>query len=174
MDGRTPPLLSARPYRSHKVPACDRCRSRKTRCDIDGTGQPCRFCCERGEACSYTLNVRQTKRKRLGGRGSREVQSPLEEESTNQTTPTESSLMMNPPMSEDITILEHYLTPQAGEGSATGKPYSTISNTPGNPIVYLSVPRRRKGLRSATDPGKMQREIIENILHPFADEVRKL
>jgi len=82
--------------------------------------------------------------------------------------------MMNPPMAEDIAVLEQYLTSQTPKGRAAAKPYSTISNAPGNPIVYLAVPRRREGLKSAVDPGRVQREIIEQILNPFTSEVRKL
>jgi len=82
--------------------------------------------------------------------------------------------MMNPPMAEDIAVLKQYLTSRTSDGRAMAKPYSTISDAPGNPIVYLTVPKRRKGLRIAADPGRTQREIIEQVLHPFAAEVRKL
>jgi hypothetical protein len=82
--------------------------------------------------------------------------------------------MMNPPMAEDIAVLEQYLTSQTPQGRAAAKPYSTISNAPGNPIVYLTIPRRREGLKSAVDPGRVQREIIEQILSPHTSEVRKL
>lgn len=82
--------------------------------------------------------------------------------------------MMNPHMAEDITILEQYLSSQTTESNATTKPYSMVSSaSEQNPIVYLNVPRRRKGLASAVDPGRTQREIIEQILSPFAAEVRK-
>ncbi|KAF2690747.1 hypothetical protein K458DRAFT_438552 [Lentithecium fluviatile CBS 122367] len=81
---------------------------------------------------------------------------------------------MNPTMAEDIAVLEQYLTSQAPEGRAATKPYSTISNAPGNPIIYLAVPRRRKGLKSAIDPGRTQREVVEQVLSPFTSEVRKL
>jgi hypothetical protein len=77
-------------------------------------------------------------------------------------------------MAEDIAVLEQYLTSRTAEGNAAAKPYSTISSARGNPIVYLTVPRRRKGLISAIDPGRTQREMIEQILSPFAAEVRSL
>lgn len=192
MDGQTPPALSARPYRSHRVPACDRCRQRKIRCNIDIAGQSCRFCRERNDACSYSQkdpreqsspvqSQRPLKRVRQSHGVARAWNThPRPEESlaqfpsVNGTSPTESSLMMNPPMAEDIAVLEQYLTSQASEERAATRPYSTISNVPGNPIVYLTVPRRRKGLRSAVDPGRTQREIIEQILSPFTSEVRRM
>ncbi|CAO2654932.1 Nn.00g116650.m01.CDS01 [Neocucurbitaria sp. VM-36] len=89
-------------------------------------------------------------------------------------SPTESSLMMNPPMAEDIAVLQQYLTSHTTEGNPAAKLYKTISNAPGNPIIYLTVPKRRKGLNTASDPGRTQREIIEQILNPFAAEVRRL
>jgi hypothetical protein len=82
--------------------------------------------------------------------------------------------MLNPPMAEDIQILEHYLTSNATVGTATGKPYSVIPSAPGKPIVYLTVPRRREGLRVGIKPGMKQREIMEQVLGPLKDEVVKL
>lgn len=82
--------------------------------------------------------------------------------------------MMTPHMAEDIIVLEQYLTSQPSKGSITTTSYKTISNTTGDPIVYLTVPRMRKGLRSSTDPAKIQREIIEQVLSPFTDQVRTL
>lgn len=36
--------VTVRPYRSHKVPACDRCRARKLRCTVDLKDKPCLLC----------------------------------------------------------------------------------------------------------------------------------
>lgn len=50
----------ARPYRSHRVPACDRCRQRKIRCKIATIGQPCELCAEKGFNCLFSgSNSRQ-------------------------------------------------------------------------------------------------------------------
>jgi hypothetical protein len=77
-------------------------------------------------------------------------------------------------MAEDITVLEQYLTYNPTGAQFIAKPYRTVSTTSGNPIVYLTVPRIRKGLKSSTDSGRTQREIIEQVLSPFAAEVRQL
>ena len=37
-------VTSSRPYRLHRIPACDRCRTRKIRCVIDLGGEPCLLC----------------------------------------------------------------------------------------------------------------------------------
>jgi len=90
------------------------------------------------------------------------------------TSPMESSVMMDPHMAEDITVLEQYLSQKPTESQAMAKPYRTVSTASTNPIVYLTVPRVRKGLKTSADPGGTQREIIEQVLNPHAAEVRKL
>jgi hypothetical protein len=86
--------------------------------------------------------------------------------------------MMNPHMAEDITVLQQYLTPTTStptKRSTPLKPYSTISTSSGDiPVVYMTVPKRRQGLRAAVDPGRAQREVIEQVLNPLASEVRKV
>ncbi|KAL6234327.1 hypothetical protein BDW75DRAFT_241228 [Aspergillus navahoensis] len=42
----------ARPYRSHKVPACDFCRKRRSRCTQEVADQPCLLCRMHGATCS--------------------------------------------------------------------------------------------------------------------------
>lgn len=177
----------SRPYRSHKVPACDLCRHRKIRCNIDIPGQPCRFCRERELTCEYTQKTEHNdaespaKRRKTQAAASfpmgvsRTAEKGLAQfPSVAGTSPTESSLILNPPMAEDIEILEHYLTSNGPGSASTGKPYSLISSGPGNPIVYLTVPRRRKGLPTVADPGRSQREVIEQILGPFKEDVINL
>lgn len=173
-----------RPYRSHKVPACDVCRRRKIRCDIDMPRQPCRFCRERNLTCNYSpphsqdySNDLSSKRRRMEPADN----SSWEIENNSRlfpgvvgTSPDQSSLLLNPPMAEDIEILEHYLSSTRSSRQFTAKPYKVVSNTAGKPIVYLTVPRRRKGLRSTTDPGRSQREIVEQILGPHKNDVVQL
>ncbi|KAL3462237.1 fungal-specific transcription factor domain-containing protein [Aspergillus heterothallicus] len=43
---------SARPYRSHKIPACDFCRKRRSRCTQEIADQPCLLCRMHGASCS--------------------------------------------------------------------------------------------------------------------------
>ncbi|PVI07981.1 hypothetical protein DM02DRAFT_608589 [Periconia macrospinosa] len=194
MDGDATAPASARPYRSHKVPACNRCRYRKIRCEIDLPSQPCRFCRESQSSCNYSqpkqnvlaLSARSHRPVRKYTRkihersqestcSSRTYQDSVTRLSgATGTSLTQSSLMLNPPMAEDITILERYLTSQSSGARVTSKVYSTISDAPGDAIVYLTVPRPSKGLKPPLDPGRTQREVIEQVLNPFASEVRRL
>ncbi|RDW82615.1 hypothetical protein BP6252_03727 [Coleophoma cylindrospora] len=48
----TPSPSSSRPYRSHRIPACDFCRRRKSRCTQDLANRPCLLCRLHGVECS--------------------------------------------------------------------------------------------------------------------------
>ncbi|EEH18715.2 hypothetical protein PABG_01034 [Paracoccidioides brasiliensis Pb03] len=45
--------VGTRPYRSHKIRACDLCRRRKSRCTVDLPGQSCQLCRLQGADCHY-------------------------------------------------------------------------------------------------------------------------
>ncbi|GAB1741313.1 hypothetical protein NU219Hw_g6551t1 [Hortaea werneckii] len=92
----------------------------------------------------------------------------------NGISPDESSVIINPTMAEDIEVVEHYLPPEANKDGATTKPYSLVPSAEGRPIIYLTVPRRRRGLRTDTNPGSTQREILEQILGPRKEAVIRL
>ncbi|KAF1846561.1 uncharacterized protein K460DRAFT_417615 [Cucurbitaria berberidis CBS 394.84] len=167
-----------RPYRSHAIPACDYCKKRKIRCDIDLPGQPCRFCRTRQETCSYTQQEKMT--------GEASSAGGIEQNTDHRRGDGRAMYRMIEAwrplqlvgMEKTYLYCNNTLAPirpkHTAEGNPAAKLYNTISNAPGNPIVYLTVPRRRKGLNTAVDPGRTQRDIIEQILSPFAAEVRRL
>ena len=188
------PHPEPRPYRSHKAPACDLCRTRKIRCHNDIAGQACRFCREKGVTCivsstggsvsSPAPGPRRAKRRRTSTTVDPSSVTRHSEGHHNGlsqypgvvgTSPTESSLLMNPTMAEDIKVLEKYLTAKpTGASSGARLPYSVISDVPGKPIIYLTYSRRRKGLQLPVDPGNSQREIIDQVLHPHQAEIINL
>lgn len=47
------PAEGARPYRSHKIRACDLCRRRKVRCLVETPGQPCALCKTHNAHCHH-------------------------------------------------------------------------------------------------------------------------
>lgn len=71
---------------------------------------------------------------------------------------------------EDIQILEKYLTKEHPYSKPSPQ-YNTIARSPGNPVLYLSVPKRREGLKLEKNPGTSQKEILEQILGPFRDDL---
>lgn len=137
--------IGSRPYRSHKVPACDLCRNRKIRCNIDVAGEPCRFCRERHLSCEYTskatvddgLRPPPAKRRRTHA-DDHDVATPVKSTerglaqfpSIAGTSPEESSIMLNPPMAEDIEVLEHYLSSGRYQPKPHGHSFVGIARNP--------------------------------------------
>ena len=92
------------------------------------------------------------------------------------TSPEEcSTLPANPTMAEDLNILEAYITSQP-EVTVLGKrPYSQISKSANDSVMYLPVPKRRPKLSARKDPpGRVQRDIMDEVLGPSKEEVIKL
>src|ERR1700761_4088271 len=173
----------SRPYRSHIVPACDECRRSKIRCIVDMSGPPCQMCRKRQTECQ--INTRRQKirasRGHIVGKTALKYQQPQTQKelgeglsqfpSVTGVSPTESSVLLNPTMAQDVEVLERYLTAQGQPTISSSRPYRTIWNSLGKPIIYLTVPRYRQGFRSEFDPGRTQREILENILGPLKSEL---
>ncbi|KAK8181357.1 hypothetical protein BC567DRAFT_284706 [Phyllosticta citribraziliensis] len=76
-------------------------------------------------------------------------------------------------VAEDVQILLHHLE-TGSTGKRPAQRYTVASSTPGKPVLHMAIPRAREGSRPAKDPGRGQREILEQILGPFADHVVKL
>jgi len=180
--------LQSRPYRSHRVPACIRCRSRKIRCHIDIPGEPCLSCRERRLKCQYVEHSDNTspsesgnaKRRRLSnGDGhengmTRPRSAPvLHKPSTHPSA----SIMLAPHIAEDVEILQRHISQHqtASGGSVThpdsSETYKTLSHDTRNPIVYLTVPRFRTGLAPRVGAGTEQLEIITQLMGVFHHEV---
>ncbi|KAH7419296.1 hypothetical protein BKA64DRAFT_650497 [Cadophora sp. MPI-SDFR-AT-0126] len=60
-----PQLPVSRPYRSHKIRACDACRKRKVRCDVTSIGEDCQLCREQGKSCQYSVEEKPPRLRRL-------------------------------------------------------------------------------------------------------------
>ncbi|OJD35573.1 c6 transcription factor [Diplodia corticola] len=209
--------LQSRPYRSHRVPACDRCRRRKIRCNITATGQPCELCAEKGLSCLFTGTrtsnarppaahpgrpspARAGRRSRLeNARPSSVSRARASDSAVSEGSPTaprhlrdtsapstrngdravsgpagEASIVIGPLVAEDVQILQRYLTAEPRTGLHSSQPYSVVSNAPGDPMIYLALPRHREGLKLAKDSGRSQREILDQILGPKKQEVVQL
>lgn len=90
-------------------------------------------------------------------------------------TPSESSpVMVDPTMADDLDVLERHLSSRPGADGRDTQPYIRISDSPGESIVYRTVPRLREGLQSTSNPGVAQREVMENVLGPLKTYVIQL
>lgn len=181
-------LPEGRPYRSHKFPACTACRHRKGRCHVEDPTQPCRYCRQRSLACDHGVGAnaprghrkhtqRNSQRPRTGAISDAPAENSLLPQISfdDMQTPSESSpVMVDPTMADDIDVLERHLASRNVSDSPVAQRYVRISGSPGESIVYRTVPRLRKGLQSTTEPGVTQREIIENVLGALTVHVIQL
>ncbi|KAJ5888186.1 hypothetical protein N7495_008227 [Penicillium taxi] len=217
-------FAGARPYRSHKVRACDLCRKRKSRCIVETLGQSCLMCRMQGADCHYqdeanadvsvlstlesnsVVNMSGQKRKRnnspdklsnseshipahitshqltsgpspqgtnssSGRRGSDSRRKGYDDDRHN-----ESVLIVGPMVAEDAQVIEKHMPPERSSLSEEPQshPYNIYSSDPRKPVLYTTIPRRRKGMRVGVPPGENQKEILEQILGPFKHDLVKL
>jgi hypothetical protein len=177
--------IQTRPYRSHKVPACTRCRSRKIRCHIDIPGEPCLSCRERRLKCQYIESSntsspsdegRPAKRRRHSepeDAPSRPRSAPVLHKATNNPS---ASIMLAPHLAEDVDIFNRHLLRHRNAEGDEDEPskYQTLRHDVNDPVVYLSVPRFRTGLPPGSGCGREQREVVDQIMGPFKREVVEL
>ncbi|KAF3905486.1 hypothetical protein ABW20_dc0107944 [Dactylellina cionopaga] len=195
--------MEHRPYRSHKVPACARCRQRKIRCKIDLPNQPCLFCREKGVACQLPsaspedtaaasahttssngngaslLGSHPAKRRRYdvdsssGPPGIASSVSPLGTNTAAENSAGKSAIIVGPAVAEDVEIIQRHMsiTPQSQRHSSNA---TYASEDPGGSVVYVTIPKYRRGFQPKLDTGDKQREIIEQIFGPFKKEAIRL
>ncbi|KAK6363700.1 hypothetical protein TWF730_001120 [Orbilia blumenaviensis] len=236
--------MEHRPYRSHKVPACARCRQRKIRCKIDLPNQPCLFCREKGVACqipsstspddsstsnsnsshhSSTSNsnftssssasslstsnhhhynnnsnsgggsINPTKRRRYDSEQQHQHHhghNIHHHHHSNSLSDGKSSIIVGPSVAEDVEIVQRHMsiTPQSHRHNSSttcnNTSNATASNTttttyateagPSGSVVYVTVPKYRRGVQPKLDTGDKQREIIEQIFGPFKKEAIRM
>lgn len=187
-------MVTRRPYRSHKVPACSTCRQRKIRCQVDDSALACQYCRRRHLDCNHGMNREDgaafdnvsrpppAKRARRASARSENEGSPngnadlFGQDVSGMTYETDetSPVMVNPSMAEDVEILERHLATQNDSGLSETRPYLRLCSADGDSIVYRTVARRRRGLQTSSIPGSSQLEIVENVLGSFKIEVLKL
>lgn len=176
----------SRPYRSHKIPACNSCRKRKIRCEIDAASNSCRMCRERDTKCEFSRTMHQRSNHRLSGlrardgrshgEGMSETRLPRSSGTQHHTSPEEcQSLIANPTMAEDLDILESYITSRSTTAFASMRTYIRSSRKRNESVTYLPVPERRPKLSSRKAPsGTEQRTIMDQVLGLQKEEVVKL
>jgi hypothetical protein len=182
---------AGRPYRSHKLPACERCRRRKVRCTMDVPGQGCLLCRLQSARCKKVDEPGGTGDSNIDGRPPKRPRPDpqLPSESQQITDPASPSILfqpcgahrtapgddqerhatiVGPVAAEDIHIIEKYLisqrVPQASKKTSS---YNVVSNDPSRPVLYQSIPARTKSLNTEAPSGSSQRVIFEQILGPL-------
>lgn len=89
----------------------------------------------------------------------------------------ESVFIVGPVVADDAQVIEQHMPPEGGSNKAevrNSHPYNVYSNDPRKPILYTTVSRWRRGVRVGTPPGENQKEILEQILGPFKQDLVRL
>lgn len=94
-----------------------------------------------------------------------EIAQPLDHPST------DSTVIVGPVLVEDIQILGPYLSKGNETKQFNTGRQNTASGPSRNPLLYLSVPRRRRGLQPAKDPGSQQRLVLSQLMGPFTEDL---
>lgn len=205
-----PLVVTMRPYRSHKIPACDRCRRQKRRCTNGGPGNSCLLCRLQNTPCQYSEPAGERRLGRPPSKAASEVisrpdglQSPSSgrnartpiSSSTRRTRPrynqateesiggahysgnlnnedsvAKSSMIVSPVITEDIQVLDQFMSDKSSN-TTRRRPQNLHSDGSDDPVLYLSVPRRREGLVLAENPGIKQKTIISHLVAPYANEL---
>lgn len=179
--------VGVRPYRSHKIRACDHCRRRKQRCIVPSAGEPCQLCSQKSISCSYISTPSRRKIRVTDNAASFPTDGRTHVSVTHETStvsqngsiqvPTtsdnlrskdniqQSTHIVGPDVSEDAHIIEQYMTPSSTVGSRSNRvSYNVFSADRERPILYTKIDRRRAGLMMSERPGLKQRIIMEQIL----------
>ncbi len=180
-------MTQRRPYRSHKFPACDRCRRFKRRCTGGAPDRPCVLCSLQEAPCGFTSSPPQKSRsvsERVGAarRSVRQptvVQSPLPRLEPESSTIDEEAgqdrvgphYHGGPNQDPSKPVLSMVANPVISEDIRILERYTSSQAPTNNPMVYMNVPRHREGLAMAENPGKQQVEILMQILKPSASEL---
>lgn len=166
-NGTVANMKTARPYRSHKYPACTRCHKRRSRCTIEIPGQACLLCRMHGVPCSSATGKKDERVTPKIGFMHRSMLPENENLSID-----ESSYIVGPIVARDNQVIDQYL-PQAANNS-TGhvpiQPNLGRKDSQQKPIYRAPVPPRRATPNDCSCSRNMPNELLEQV-DPFLDKV---
>ncbi|EXJ93717.1 hypothetical protein A1O1_02110 [Capronia coronata CBS 617.96] len=167
-------MKTARPYRSHKYPACARCHKRRSRCTIEIPGQACLLCRMHGVACSSAIAKKDD---RVSPRVGFVHRSLLAEDKSLESFSTH---IVGPVIARDTQILDQYLPqtpPGATANGSTGEGYLAIPpnggpgrGDPQKAIYHVPIPPRRPSPTDCNCARNLPAELLEQV-DPFMDNL---
>ena len=152
----------ARPYRSHKFPACARCHKRRARCTIEQPGQACLLCRMHGAECSSVST-----QKAEATKGILRASILSQEQSLDQL-----SHVVGPVVARDAQIFEQYLPDNDSEDRSAAL-RSSVDPLSHKPIYHAAIPHRRPSPVNCDCSRNRQTEWL-NVLEPYADKLLTL
>ncbi|KAK6375678.1 hypothetical protein LTS17_007500 [Exophiala oligosperma] len=156
-------MKTARPYRSHKYPACTRCHKRRSRCTIEVPGQACLLCRMHGVPCSSATakkDERVTPRIGFVHRSLLADDKPLEGVSH----------IVGPVIARDTQILDQYLPPANGLAGHVPIQPNLGRRESTKPIYHTPVPPRRPSPAGCSCSRNLPGELVDQV-EPFVDKL---
>ncbi|KAL2075594.1 hypothetical protein VTL71DRAFT_537 [Oculimacula yallundae] len=146
----SPQLPVSRPYRSHKIRACDTCRRRKIRCDVTSIGEDCRLCREQEKTCQYSTEQSHVRPKklRLADLSSSEHQNKISEPKRGHTVSSSSG--------NDLTV------PLSTQSWGTDR----VSSSPLSKNDTISLEKNRQSLHIVGPAVSSDAHILEQYMSP--------
>jgi hypothetical protein len=160
-------MKTARPYRSHKYPACARCHKRRSRCTIEIPGQACLLCRMHGVPCSSaTAKKDERVTPKIGF-----VHRSLIENNNNH--PESVTHIVGPVIARDTQILDQYVPP-AVNGTTNGHHVPIQPNLgrreSQKPIYHVPIPPRRPSPQECNCSRNLPAELLDQV-EPFIDKL---
>jgi hypothetical protein len=160
-------MKTARPYRSHKYPACTRCHKRRSRCTIEVPGQACLLCRMHGVPCSSATGKKEDRATPKIGF----IHRSMLPENDNMAL-DESSYIVGPIVARDNQVIDQYL-PQAANGNSGHVPIQPNlgrKDSQQKPIYRAAVPPRRATPQDCSCSRNLPDELLSQV-DPFLDKV---
>jgi len=156
-------MKTARPYRSHKYPACTRCHKRRSRCTIEVPGQACLLCRMHGVPCSSASTKKDERVVPKVGFIHRSL--VADKDSLDPL-----SHVVGPVIARDTQILDQYLPPANGSTSHVPIQPSPTRRDSHIPIYHVAIPPRRPSPTECNCSRNLPGELLEQV-EPFLDKV---
>lgn len=154
-------MKTARPYRSHRYPACERCHRRRSRCVIEVPGQGCSLCLKQRLSCSLATN-NGANIHNLAPRIGFVHRSLLVDDQSLQSN----AFLVGPVIARDRQILDQCL-PQGEEPSESDlSPLDSAEN----PIYQMPIPPRLPSPIGCQCGRDAPRELLAEV-EPYLDEL---
>ena len=156
-------MKTARPYRSHKYPACTRCHKRRSRCTIEVPGQACLLCRMHGVPCSSATAKKDERVTPKVGFIHRSMIPDNE-------GMDESSYIVGPIVARDTQILDQYLPSANGSNGHVPIQPNFGRKDSGKPIYRTPLPPRRPSPQECNCSRNLPLELLSQV-DPFLDKL---
>ncbi|KIW16091.1 hypothetical protein PV08_06142 [Exophiala spinifera] len=157
-------MKTARPYRSHRYPACERCHKRRSRCVVEVPGQGCIRCYTQRIPCSLASSNGANTRNAAPRIGFVH-RSRLADDQALESH----AFLLGPVVARDKQILDQYL-PRGHEPSPSDQ---SRQDPEENPIYHMPIPPRMPSPTGCQCERDAPRELLAQV-EPYLEELMSI